>query len=78
MGLYLQYTQTATTAQLQQPVVRGGQSLALTMSKSGYYKGKRDLSSVYAQADFTIAGIYNTTDGGAVSAVLQNFQTTAY
>ncbi|MFE5582561.1 hypothetical protein [Kitasatospora sp. NPDC056531] len=78
LGLYLNYTQTATTATLQQPVARGGQSLALTMSKSGYFKGKRDLGSTYAQADFSIAGIYNTTDGGAVQAVLQNFQTTAY
>ncbi|MET9073835.1 phage tail tube protein [Streptomyces sp. NPDC004232] len=78
MNLYLNYTQTATTAQLQQPVVRGGQSLALTMSKSGYYKGKRDLSQPYVQADFTLAGIYNTTDGGAVQAVLNNWQTAAY
>ena len=78
MALYLNYTQTATTAQLQQPVARGGQSLALTMSKSGYYKGKRDLSQPYVQADFSISGIYNTTDGGAVSAVLNNFQTAAY
>lgn len=78
MNLYLNYTQTATTAQLQQPVVRGGQSLALTMSKSGYYKGKRDLSQPYVQADFSIAAIYNTTDGGAVSAVLQNFTSTTY
>ena len=78
MALYLQYTQTAATATLQQPVVRGGQSLALTSSKSGWYKGKRDLSGTYVQADFSISGIYNTTDGGAVQAVLSNFQTSAY
>lgn len=78
MNLYLQYTQTATTAQLQQPVARGGQSLSLTMSKSGYYKGKRDLSQPYVQADFSLSGIYNTTDGGAVQAVLQNWSTSAY
>lgn len=78
MNLYLNYTQTATTAQLQQPVVRGGQSLSLTMSKSGWYKGKRDLSQPYVQADFTLAGIYNTTDAGAVQATLANFQTAAY
>lgn len=78
MNLYINYTQTATTATLAQPVPRGGQSLALTMSKSGYYKGKRDLSSPYVQADFSISGIYNTTDGGAVQAVLKNYQTTAY
>ncbi|MEV8324508.1 phage tail tube protein [Kitasatospora sp. NPDC056731] len=78
LNLYLTYTQTATTATLQQPVARGGQSLSLTMSKSGYLKGKRDLGSTYAQADFSIVGIYNTTDGGAVQATLQNWQTTAY
>lgn len=78
MNLYLNYTQTATTAQLQQPIVRGGQSLSMTMSKSGYYKGKRDLSQPYVQADFTLAGIYNTTDGGAVQATLANWQTAAY
>jgi hypothetical protein len=78
LNLYLTYTQTATTATMQQPVARGGQSLALTMSKSGYLKGKRDLGSTYAQADFSIVGIYNTTDGGAVQATLTNWQTTAY
>lgn len=78
MNLYIQYTQTATTATLQQPVVRGGQSLSLTMSKSGYFKGKRDLSQPYVQADFSLAGIYNTTDGGAVQAVLSNWQSAAY
>lgn len=78
LGLYLNYTQTATTASLQQPVARGGQFLSMTMSKSGWYKGKRDLGQVYAQADFTLAGIYNTTDGGAVQATLQNWQTAAY
>ncbi|GAA3032156.1 hypothetical protein GCM10020000_06380 [Streptomyces olivoverticillatus] len=78
MQLYLNYTQTAATASLQQPVPRGGQSLSLTMSKSGWYKGKRDLSSPYVQADFSLSGIYNTTDGGAVQAVLKNFQASAY
>ncbi|MFF0409057.1 phage tail tube protein [Kitasatospora sp. NPDC004745] len=78
LNLYLNYTQTATTAALQQPVARGGQSLSITMSKSGYLKGKRDLGGTYSQAEFSIVGIYNTTDGGAVQAVLQNWQTTAY
>lgn len=78
LNLYLNYTQTAATATLQQPVSAGGASLALTMSKSGWYKGKRDLSTPYVQADFSYSGIYNATDGGAVSAVLKNFQTTAY
>ncbi len=78
MNLYLGYVQSPATAVLQQPVARGGQSLSLTMSKSGWFKGKRDFGSAYVQADFSLAGIYNTVDGGAVQAVLSNFQTTAY
>ena len=78
LALYTQYTQQPATASLAQPLARGGQSLSLTMSKSGWYKGKRDLSGVYAAADFSLSGIYNTTDGGAVQATLKNFQSTAY
>ncbi|MEV8523130.1 phage tail tube protein [Streptomyces sp. NPDC052000] len=78
MALYLQYTQTAATAALAQPVARGGQSLSITMSKSGWYKGKRDLGQPYVQADFSLSGIYNTTDGGAVQATLKNFSASAY
>jgi hypothetical protein len=78
LNLYLQYTQSPTSAALAQPLARGGQSLSLTMSKSGYYKGKRDLSQAYAQADFSIGGIYNSTDGGAVQATLKNYQSSAY
>jgi hypothetical protein len=78
LNLYLNYTQLPMTAALQVPVARGGQSLAITMSKSGWYKGKRDIGSNYVQADFSLSGIYNTTDGGAVQAVLQNWSTAAY
>ncbi|MFD7016139.1 hypothetical protein [Streptomyces sp. NPDC059928] len=78
MNLYLQYTQTAATAALAQPVPRGGQSLSITMSKSGWFKGKRDFGSAYVQGDFSLSGIYNTTDGGAVQATLKNFQSAAY
>jgi len=78
LNLYTQYTQSPATASLAQPLARGGQSLSLTMSKSGWFKGKRDLSGVYAQADFSLSGIYNTTDGGAVQAVLKTFSATAY
>lgn len=78
LNLYTNYTQTPTTASLLQPAVVGGASLALTMSQSGWFKGKRDLSSAYVQASFSLAGIYNTTDTGSVSAVLKNFQTASY
>lgn len=78
LNLYLQYTQTPTTATVTQPVAQGGMSLALTMSKSGWFKGKRDYSGSYVQADFSLSGIWNSTDSGSVSAVLNNYQTTAY
>ncbi|MGW1071584.1 hypothetical protein [Streptomyces sp. NPDC002537] len=78
MNLYLGYVQSPATATLQQPIARGGQSLSLTMSKSGWYKGKRDFGSAYLQADFSLSGIYNTVDGGAAQATLSNFQTAAY
>jgi hypothetical protein len=78
LNLYTNYTQQPASALLQQPVVFGGASLALTMSQSGWFKGKRDLASAYVQADFSLAGIYNTTDTGSVSAVLKNFQTISY
>jgi hypothetical protein len=78
LNLYTNYTQTPTTATLLQPAVFGGASLALNLSQSGWFKGKRDLGSAYVQAAFSLAGIYNATDAGSVSAVLKNFQTASY
>ena len=71
LGLYLNYTQQPATALLAAPLAKGGYSLALTMSQSGWYKGMRDLSQGYVQANFSLSGIYNSTDGGAISAVLK-------
>lgn len=78
LNLYLNYSQLPATATLQQPIRFGGSSLALTMSKSGWLKGSRDLAQAYVQASFNISGIYNASDGGAMSAVLTNFISTAY
>lgn len=78
LTLFLNNSQQPLTASMQQPLTRGGQSLTLTASKTVWHKGKRDLSGSYAQADFSISGVYNTTDGGAVQATLLNWQTTAY
>jgi len=78
LNLYTQYSQQPATAALAQPLARGGQSLSLTMSKSGWFKGKRDLAGTYAAADFSLSGIYNTTDGGAVQAVLKTYSPTAF
>jgi hypothetical protein len=77
LDLFVNYTQTPTTALLQQPVRAGGASLALTMTKSGYHKGKRNWGD-YVEANFSLSGIYNTTDAGAIQAVLKNFVTSQY
>lgn len=78
LQLFANYTQTPTTATLLQPANVGGASLALTMSQSGWQKGKREFSSAYVEASYAISGIYNATDAGSVSAVLKNFITTTY
>lgn len=78
LNLYLNYTQLGTTATLTQPVTSGGSTLTLQTAKSGYVKGKVDLSGVYVVADFSLSGIYNSTDGGAVTVTLTNYTSTAY
>ena len=78
LNLYLNYTQTPTSATVTQPVAQGGMSLALTLSKSGWFKGKRDYGGSYVMADFSLSGIWNSTDSGSVSAVLNNYQTASY
>jgi Phage tail tube protein len=80
LNLFMNYTQTATTATLTQPVsaVVPGMSLAVTMSKSGYSKGSVDLGQTYVQADFDISGINNTTDNGIATVVLKNFTSATY
>jgi hypothetical protein len=80
LNLFLQYTQTPTTATLTQPVsaTLPGMSLAITMSKSGYHKGTVDLGQTYVQADFDLSAIYNTTDTGIATVALRNFTTSTY
>lgn len=77
LNLYLQYLQQPATATLTQPVTSGGSVMTFTASKSGWYKGKIDLSGNYVAADFSLSGIFNTTDGGAFSASVTNFSSTA-
>lgn len=82
-NLYLSALQNnPTTMTMAQPVGAGvdaaGGSLTLTTSQPGWSKGKPDISGTYAKADFAINGIYNTTDGGSVQAILKNFTTAAY
>jgi hypothetical protein len=78
LNLYLNYTQTPTVATFTQPITAGGSTFAIAMSKSGWVKGTRELSSAYVQASFSLEGVYNATDGGAVAATFTNFQSTAY
>lgn len=78
LALYMQNSQQAASAVLAQPLAKGGQALTITMSKSGWSKGKRDFGGSYVQADFTLDGIYNTTDGGAIQVVLTNYVSTQY
>lgn len=81
IALFTNNTQLPAQAVLQQPVGGTdliGAMLALLMSKSAWSKAKRDLGGQYVQATYNLSGIYNATDGGALAATLNNFQTSAY
>jgi hypothetical protein len=78
LNLFLNYLQLPVTATLTQPALAGGQSLALTTSRGGVYKGVLDMSGPYLAAAFDLSGIYNGTDTGAISATLVNFVAAAY
>ena len=54
------------------------ESLALTLSQSGWTTGQRDLSGTYVSAAFDVSGINNATDGGVAKAVLKNWVASAY
>ncbi|MER6778499.1 MULTISPECIES: phage tail tube protein [unclassified Streptomyces] len=78
-NLYLQALQTQpTTAVLTQPVTAGGSSLTLTTTTPGWSKGGYDKGGTYVTADFEISSIYNSTDAGAIQAVLKTWTTSAY
>jgi Phage tail tube protein len=78
MNLFKQYLQGITTHTLTQPVTSGGQSLAVTMSKSGYTTGEADVASLYVSLSQAVSGIQNTTDSGVTTVVLKNYLTAAY
>ncbi len=77
-ALFQNYQQLPLTAALTKPASIGGESVAFTMNKSGWKTAKRDLSQPYTQMTFDISGIYNSTDGGAMSAVLMNWVAAQY
>lgn len=78
MNLYKQGLQGITTHTVTNPVTSGGQSLALTMSKSGYTTGEADSGQPYLQLTQSVSGIANTVDTGITTVVLKNFATSAY
>ena len=78
LNLFANWSQLPAVATLTKPVASGGESVAFTMSKSGWKTGKRDLSQAYSQIDYSLSGVFNTTDGGAVSATLSNWVTAQY
>ena len=78
MNLYIAATQLPTVHTLTQPVTSGGAVLAITMTQSGYTMGKREVTTPYVQADFSLSGIMNATDTGVAQVSLSNFQSTTY
>lgn len=78
MNLFKQGLQGITTHTVTNPVTSGGQSLAVTMSKSGYTTGEADSGQPYLQLTQAVSGIANATDAGAVTVVLKNFSSSAY
>jgi hypothetical protein len=78
LNLFANWSQQPATATLTKPVAVGGESIAITMSRSGWKTAKRDLSQAYSQIDYSLSGVFNTTDGGAVSAVLTNWVSSQY
>lgn len=78
MNLFKQYLQGVTTHLLTQPVTSGGQSIQVTMNKSGYTTGEADVSTVYVSLAQAVSGIGNTVDSGVTTVTLKNYLSTAY
>jgi hypothetical protein len=78
MALFKQYTQSPTVHTLTQPITSGGQSIAITMSKSGYTTGEVDTSTLYVSLAQAVSGIANSTDSGVSQVVLKNYLTSAF
>jgi hypothetical protein len=81
VDLFRQYLQMPTVHTVTKPVAIGGESIAITMSSSGYTTAERDLASQYIQLTQSLSGIANVTDaaaGGVVQVTLKNYVQTAY
>jgi hypothetical protein len=78
MNNFKQGLQGITTHTVTNPVTSGGQSLAVTMSKSGYTTGEADSGQPYLQLTQAVSAIANATDTGITTVVLKNFTSAAY
>lgn len=78
--VFQQSIQQPVVATLTQPVGfnQMGAVLTITTSQGAYSKGKQNFDQKYTDADFTIAGVSNSTDGGSLAVTLSNFTTSAY
>jgi hypothetical protein len=48
------------------------------MTRSSWQKGKREWGGNYIEASYSGAGVFNATDGGALSMVMKNFHPGVY
>lgn len=78
LSLFLNYTQMAFVCTMAQPAPSGGNTLTLTHSRDGVTKGAVDSTGVYLSASFDVSAVWNSTDGGAMTATLTNYSSTAY
>lgn len=81
LDLYRQAIQEPAVWTFTQPVLQGGSSLTLTLSRSAWTKGTVSLEDTYVTADFSLAGVANVTDSphsGVASATLVNYVQTPY
>ena len=78
MNLFRQYLQGVTTHLLTSPVTSGGQTIQVTMSKSGYTTGEADVATLYVSLAQNVSGIGNTVDSGVTTVTLKNYVSTAY
>lgn len=78
LSLYLAYSQLPASAVLTQPTLTGGNTLTITSSKAGFQKGVVDTTGAYLAASFDLSGIWNSTDVGAITVAITNYNSTAY
>lgn len=81
LNLYRQAVQQPAVWTLAQPVLSGGATLQVTMSRSGWTDGEVSLQETYVTAGFKLGGIANITDSpfsGVTSVTLANFVNAAY